>query len=139
MKSPANEYVTLVEVLELTRPFEEFSAAVQAAARRLEVEGVKALVTFQFYANPDSTEVGAFITFADRSQLIEHMNMVAGWEEFQQFIRTVKPVDVRVYGQLSEEAEAWIRQFIGISKTFEQHVAGFMREPPVRFTKPNNG
>jgi hypothetical protein len=127
MKSSANEYVTLVEVMELTRPFEEFSAAVQAAARRLEVEGVKALVTFQFYTNPGSTEVGALITFADRSQMSKHMNMITEWKEFKQFFSTVKPIDIRVYGKLSEEAEAWVRQFIGISKTFEQHVAGFVR------------
>jgi hypothetical protein len=127
MKSPASEYVTLVEVLELTRPFEEFAAAVQVAARRLEVEGVKALVTFQFYANPGSTEAGALITFTDRSKLIEHMNMITEWKEFKQFFSTVKPVDVRVYGKLSAEAEAWVRQFIVPSKLFTQQVAGFVR------------
>ena len=50
MKSPAGEYVTLVEVLELTRPFEEFEAAIKAAARRLQTEGIEELVTLQFYA-----------------------------------------------------------------------------------------
>ncbi len=45
MRSPASEHVTLVEILELTRPFEEFAAAVRAAARRLEAEGIKELVT----------------------------------------------------------------------------------------------
>jgi hypothetical protein len=29
MKPPASEYVTLVEVLELTQPFEEFEAAIK--------------------------------------------------------------------------------------------------------------
>ena len=50
MRTPASEHVTLVEVLELTQPFEEFAAAVRAAARRLELEGIKELVTLQFYA-----------------------------------------------------------------------------------------
>jgi hypothetical protein len=57
MRTPASEHVTLVEVLELIQPFEEFAAAVQAAARRLEVEGIKELITLQFYADPASTEV----------------------------------------------------------------------------------
>ena len=39
----------------------------------------------------------------------------------------VKPLDVRVYGQLSAEGEAWIRQFDVMSKTFAQHVTGFVR------------
>jgi hypothetical protein len=67
MRTPASEHVTLVEVLELTRPFEEFAAAIRAAARRLEAEGIKELVTLQFYADPGSTEVGAILTVADRT------------------------------------------------------------------------
>jgi D-mannonate dehydratase len=127
MKSPASEHVTLVEVLELTRTFEEFAVAVRAAARRLEAEGIEELVTLQFYADPGSTEVGAILTFADRSRLMEHIDMITGWEEFERFFSTVKPIDVRVYGKLSVEAEGWVRQFDVVSKTFEDHVAGFVR------------
>jgi hypothetical protein len=125
--SPASEHVTLVEILELTRPFEEFAHAVRAAARRLETEGVEALVTLPFYATPASTEVGAILTFADRDQIMEHIEMITGWEEFERFFATVKPLDVRVYGKLSVEAEVWVRQFGAVSKTFQEHVAGFVR------------
>jgi hypothetical protein len=125
--SPASEHVTLVEILQLTRPFEEFAHAVRAAARRLETEGVEALVTLQFYATPASTEVGAILTFADRDQIMEHIEMITGWEEFERFFATVKPLDVRVYGKLSVEAEVWVRQFGVVSKTFQEHVAGFVR------------
>jgi hypothetical protein len=34
MKALASEHVTLVEALQLTRPFEEFTAAIQAAGVR---------------------------------------------------------------------------------------------------------
>ena len=127
MKAPTSEHVTLVEVLELIAPFEEFTAAIQAAARRLEVEGIKELVTFQFYATPGSTEVGAILTFADRNRMMKHIEMITQWEEFERFFGTVKPIDVRVYGKLSAQAEEWVRQFDVISKTFEKHVAGFVR------------
>jgi hypothetical protein len=127
MKPTASEYVTLVEVLEITRPFEEFAAAVTAATRRLEREGIRALVSIQFYAQPGSNEAGALLTFADRNRMIEHINLITQWDEFKQFFDMVKPLDVRVYGQLSAEGEAWIRQFDVMSKTFEQHVAGFVR------------
>jgi hypothetical protein len=127
VKSPASEYVTLVEVLELTSPFEEFADAIQAAARRLEAEGVSALVSLQFYADPGSTEVGAILTFADRDRMMDHIKMITEWEEFERFFGTVKPIDVRVYGKLSPEAEAWVRQFDVLSRTFEDHVAGFVR------------
>jgi hypothetical protein len=66
--SPASESVTLVEVLEIIRPFEEFEAIARATLRRLEVEGVKALVRMQFYLRPGSTEVSAVITFSNRDQ-----------------------------------------------------------------------
>ena len=55
MKQPATEYVSLVEVLELTVPFEEFEKAIQAAAKRLEDEGVRELVSLNFYGEPGST------------------------------------------------------------------------------------
>ena len=41
MRTPAGEHVAIVEALEPTRLFEEFVAAVKAAARRLEAEGVE--------------------------------------------------------------------------------------------------
>ena len=53
--------------------------------------------------------------------------MITEWEEFDRFLATVKPLDVRVYGKLSTQAEAWVRQFDVVSKTFEDHVAGFVR------------
>jgi hypothetical protein len=127
MKLLPSEYVTLVEVLERTRSFEDFSMIAEAAVRRLESEGVRALVSVQFYANPDSTEVGAILTFADRAAMMQHINMITAWEEFEQFFSSVKPLDVRVYGRLSVEAEAWVRQFNVVSKTFENHVTGFVR------------
>jgi hypothetical protein len=127
MKPPASEYVTLVEILELTQPFEEFQAAIQAAARRLEAEGISELVTLQFYATPGSTEVGAILTFSDRERITGHLEMITSWEEFERFFGTVKPLDVRIYGKLSAEADEWVSQFDVISKTFEEHVAGFVR------------
>jgi hypothetical protein len=128
MKRRATEYVTLVEVLEVTAPFEEFQSAIEAAANRLEAEGVKELVSINFYGEPGSTEVGAILTFSDRERMLEHMDMVSSWEEFKRFFGTVRPLDVRVYGRLNEEAEAWISQFGDIvSRKFEHHVAGFVR------------
>ncbi|BAY10275.1 hypothetical protein [Calothrix sp. NIES-2098] len=127
MNSSASERVTIVEVLELTKSFTEFTAASQALARRLETEGIKALVTLQFYANLESSELGAILTFADRSQIIQHINMMTAWPEFQEFVATVKPIDMKIFGKLSAEAEEWVRQFNVLSKTFENHVAGFVR------------
>ena len=127
MRSEADQYVTLVEVLEVTVPFEEFAQAVGDATRRLEAEGVRELVTVHFYGNPGSTEVGSILTFSDRERMIEHIRMISEWEEFERFFACVKPLDVRVYGRLSEEAEAWIGQFDVLSKKFEEHVAGFVR------------
>ena len=127
MRLEAGRYVTLVEVLELTVPYEEFSEAVGAAARRLEAEGMRELVALHFYGSRASTEVGAILTFSDRGRMIEHIEMISKWEEFERFFACVRPVDVRVYGKLSAEAEAWIGQFDVLSKRFEGHVAGFVR------------
>lgn len=84
-------------------------------------------MSLQFYANPGSTEAGAILTFTDRGRIMKHIGMITKWEEFERFFGTVKPLDVRVYGQLSSEAEAWVQQFDVMSHTFEEHVAGFVR------------
>jgi|SRR5215210_5780664 len=127
MKATAKEHVTLVEVMELTRPFEEFANAIGAASRSLEAEGVQELVAVNFYGSPESTEAGAVLAFSDRERMIDHIEMILEWEEFERFFATVKPLDVRVYGKLSEEAEEWIGQFDVLSRKFEDHVAGFVR------------
>ena len=117
MKKPAEQYVTLVEVLELTVPYEEFEEAVRAAMGRLEAEGVRELVSVNFYGGPGSVEVGAILVFSDRERMIDHIEMISSWEEFGRFFATVKPLDVRVYGRLGVEAEAWISQFGDIVST----------------------
>lgn len=127
MSSSASERVTLVEVLELIAPYDEFATAAQAAVRRLEAEGVSTLVSVQFYAGPGSSEVGAVITFSDPSQFLEHTTMISGWEEFRRFITTVRPIDVRVYGKLPPAGEEWLRKINVVGKKFEQYVAGFAR------------
>ncbi|RKH09824.1 hypothetical protein D7Y13_40300 [Corallococcus praedator] len=127
MEQPARERITLVEVLELTAPFSVFESIIQAAARRLEREGVRGLVGLRFYARPDSTEVGAVVTFADARQVMEHIHMISGWPEFKALLGVAKPVDVRVYGRLGEEAHAWLKTMNVVSKVFETPVAGFVR------------
>ena len=128
VRKQAAEYVTLVEVLEVTAPFEEFRSTIDAVAARLEEEGVRELVSMNFYEEPGSNEVGAILTFSDSKSMLRHMNMVSSWEEYRMFFGTVKPLDVRVYGTLDAEAEAWIRQFGDIvSRKFEHHAAGFVR------------
>lgn len=128
MKRPATQYVTLVEVLERIVPFEEFQEVVGAALGRLEAEGVRELVSVNFYGSPDSTEVGAILIFSDGERMLDHMGMVSSWEEFKRFFGAVKPLDVRVYGRLPAEAGAWISQFGDIvSRKFEHHTAGFVR------------
>lgn len=125
--STDSDYVTLVEILELTRPFEEVAPLLSIAIRRLETEGVKALLSSQFYRNEAGTELGAVIRFANSTQMMEHVNMVSGWEEFRRFATMIKLVDMRVHGKLDPEAEAWIRKFDGPIKKLETLVVGFVR------------
>jgi hypothetical protein len=128
MKRQATEYVTLVEVLEVTAPFEEFQSAIDAVAARLEAEGVRELVSINFYGESGSNEVGAILTFSDSKSMLKHMDMVSSWKEYEMFFGAVKPLDVRVYGTLDAEAEVWIGQFGDIvSRKFEHHTAGFVR------------
>jgi hypothetical protein len=128
VEKQAAEYVTLVEVLELTAPYEEFEEAIRAATGRLQAEGVRELVSVNFYLEPGSTHAGAILIFSDSEAMLEHMDKVSSWEEYRRFFATVKPLDVRVYGRLHAEAEAWISQFGDIvSKKFEHYAAGFVR------------
>lgn len=122
-----SEPVILVEILELTGSFEEFAETCNAAVRRLETEGIRSLASIQFYSDPDSTQVGAVLTFADTSEMIRHVRMITGWEEFHRLIRMVKPIEVRVHGSLPAEVEAWIRQTIAVERVFPHFVAGFVR------------
>jgi urocanate hydratase len=71
--------------------------------------------------------VGSILTFTDRNRMMEHVDMITRWEEFERFFATVRPIDVRVYGKLSAEAQEWVGQFGVVSKTFEEHVTGFVR------------
>ena len=127
MDPAARERITLVEVLERTASFDVFTSTVQAAVQRLESEGVRSLISIQFHARPEDTEVGVVITFADSRQVMEHIRRISGWPEFKALLGVARPVDVRVYGRLGDEAQAWLRTMNVVSKVFESPVAGFVR------------
>ena len=127
MKPTVSERVTLVEVLERLRPLEEVAALVQTVVQRLEREGIEALASMQFYADPSSPEISAIITFSDSNHLMDHVNMVSGWEEFKRFSTMIKVTDMRIYGTLTPEAEAWIETFGGPIRKFAHPIAGFVR------------
>lgn len=127
MPENASKHLTLVETLELTRPYDEAAPLIQAVVRRLEREGVQALIAMQFHTNETKTELGVVLTFSDAEQMLTHINMLSGWEEFRRFAKAVRLVEMRVHGKLNPEAEAWIRRFNKPMKKLELHVAGFVR------------
>ena len=69
------------------------------------------------------------MTFANSEAFRHHIRLVGAWEEFHAFAAAVRLVDIRVYGELPLEAEAWVRQFGEVGQTFRHHVAGFVRPP----------
>lgn len=122
-----DDYVTLVEQQELVGSFEAFSNAVRAATRRLEAEGIRELVNVQFFGAAGSKEIGIILTFSDRNRMLDHMKMIGGWEEFRAFASLTRPVEIRVFGKLPAEFEAWFRQIGAPLKKFEHLVVGFAR------------
>ena len=125
--STARNHVTLVEVLELTGSFAEFAAVSQAVVRRLEIEGIAELVAVQFYAAANTTEVGGLLTFVDYRQVVRHITMITAWDEFKQLLSLTRLIDMRVYGPLSAEGEAYLQTMNGVSKRFATPVTGFVR------------
>lgn len=123
----ASDYFTIVEILELTRPYEECAPLLQRALDRLAVEGVPALVSMHFYHDPEKSQLGAVITFSDATQLLAHTAMISGWEEFQRFAAMIKVVELRVHGQLSPEVHAWLSKFNGPVRVFDKYLGGFVR------------
>ena len=127
MESSVQEHVTLAEVLERLVSPDAFASAVRALSRRLEQEGVRDLLTLQFYGDPNSARIGAVLTFAHAEAFRYHVALVSDWEEFRAFAATVRLVDMRVYGALPAGAAAWVGQFGEIGHSFPLHIAGFVR------------
>jgi hypothetical protein len=50
---------------------------------------------------------GTILIFSARERMLDHIEMISSWKEFERSFATVKPVDVRVYGKSSTDAEAW--------------------------------
>ncbi|MFP2903041.1 hypothetical protein, partial [Corallococcus sp. 4LFB] len=97
----------------------------------VEDQAVRAEVDARRILNQDlrieAEEIGTVITFADARQVMEHIRMFSGWPEFNALLGAAKPVDVRVYGELGEDAHAWLRTMNVVSKVLENPVAGFVR------------
>lgn len=125
--SIASDYVTLVEAFELTVPPEEAFPLMRGLIARLEKEGVPSLVSMQFYTSDVPNQIGAVIRFSSSDQMIEHMSMISSWPEFERFATLFKLIDMKVFGTLVPEAEAWIRKFQGPLRKHDALIAGFIR------------
>lgn len=125
--SPAAESITLVETFPLGASVDEFAPIVGAVMKRLEVEGVAPLLSMQFYASSVPGEIGAVIRFSDRSKLREHIAMISSWAELARFSEMITLTELRVFGQLDPEIEAWMQQFKGRIVKHETLLAGFIR------------
>lgn len=123
----ASSYLTLVEILELNRPYEECAPIIRRVLDRLAVEGVPGLASMQFYHDAERAQLGAVITFSDSSQILAHTAMISQWEDFRRFATMIKVIEIRVHGKLSAEAQQWLAQFKGPVRVIEDYVGGFVR------------
>jgi hypothetical protein len=129
VSSRTEDYVVLVEAFDLKCPLEEFHALVERVMRRLDAEGVDALVSMHFYAAGPEGPVGAVITFANATQMMEHVRMISAWDDFKRFGEMITLTDMRIHGRLTADVEAWIRGWNGPVTKLETYVAGFARAP----------
>lgn len=123
----ASAYVTLVEILDLKEPYEACAPLIRGMLDRLAKEGVPTLESMRFYHDPAQNQLGAVITFTSARELTTHMAMVGAWPEFQRFAQAVQLIEIRVHGALPPAARAWIGQFKGTLRVFEDFLGGFVR------------
>lgn len=123
----ARDAVTLVELLEVTGPFDEAVTLLQTVLARLEHEGVSGLASMQFYADEPRRHLGVIITFSDPAQLLAHTAQISGWDEFRRFSAMFNLLEMRIHGAVSPEVRAWIARFEGTVTTYPEPVAAFFR------------
>jgi hypothetical protein len=127
LQTPADDSVTLVEILDVPGSFDEARQLIQAGVARLEREGVPGLASMNFYEDAAAKELAAVITFSNSSEILAHTRMISGWPEFQRFATLIRVKDMRIHGRVSAEVRAWLDQFQGPRRLFETHLAGFSR------------
>ena len=121
----------LAETLEVTASAEEFRAAARNALRRLENEGIPGLELVEFHTNPGFTEVRGVLVFASPDELMRHIHLIAGWEEFHGLVATVRPIEINVHGRVNAEVEGWLRRYNCAVRIFTERIGGFGREPMI--------
>lgn len=126
----ARDATTLVEILEVTGPFDEAVALIRATIARLEREGVPGLASMQFYTDEARRELAAVITFADPAQMLAHTAQLSGWDEFRRFSSMIKLKEMRIHGTVGPEVRAWMAQFPGAVTQYAAPIAAFFRAPP---------
>ena len=112
---------------ERIKPFAEYQKAVNTLVKRIEKDGLKKVLDYQIYADPESTKVGAVITYADADAFVEHHEMGPKWEEYLHYRTVVNLVDVRIYGPLTERAKIWLENADLLEKHLGEPVGGFFR------------
>lgn len=123
----ASNHVTIVERFEIIVPFAEFQRSILALSQQLERDAIPELLTFQYYASPESKEATLILTFADGDAWGEkHGNVLFNLEEFESYAKTVKATEYRICGALSEKRYEQVSTWDNVVFSGE-HMAGFVR------------
>ncbi len=123
----ASDHVTIVERFEIIVPFAEFQESIVALSHQLEQDAIPELLTFQYYASPESKEATLILTFANGDAWGEkHSKILFSLEEFESYCKTCKVKEWRICGTLSEKQYERVSKWDGVVFA-GPHIAGFVR------------
>ena len=95
-----------VNEYQLAASAEQFAEAITALAKRIEAEGEKGVLRFQFYVNSEDDVAVATIVYRDAEAWLEHHRLAYTWPEMASLQSTVQLQKLTFLGPLNEEIEA---------------------------------
>ena len=100
--------LTILNLYQLTGSVEDFGAAIERLAARVDREGHKGVRSYRFFVNAADRTARAVIDYRDPDAWIGHHDIAIGWPEMSALHEVARLVEVTFLGPLTPEIRNWI-------------------------------
>ena len=128
MTESFSTHITGIAEFELLQSFEAFQAASAALVARNHQEGLRGVIDYRYFRNPQTDGIGAVFTYADAETWIAHHKLIVTWPEFEAYKQTVRMVSYTLYGPVNDTIREMGSTAPFAYRYFSEPVAGFVRD-----------
>lgn len=121
--------LTILNQYSLLTSAQDFACAIRALCARVQAQGHYGVLSYRFYANPETKTARAVIDYESAQAWIGHHDIAMTWPEMRALHAVAKLDEVTFLGDMTPDIENWLAAstLTAVVRSGNSYVTGFQR------------